>query len=280
MLRSCAHPPQLKLVCYLAMDDAAHRILLNLRYTKASNRCGPMSVPLGVLTWSSVAPPHQPEPSLLRTYAPFHRRNSRRQLQRFVIRSSFSHIAYIGLDIEVTAAPCGRHFANREQMPLHMRYSARSRRAAPLRRELWCIEKMPAHMRHQFAQPFLINALIIPKSSSYSAKPVGLRLANCPICFSRRRWRTCNIRPRSPLMLTLKRPALIRTYNIEFSCPAASIKDRRIPAGIFCLRRPLRGQLQRFVMALPCQSAYLLGNFFDQINIFKKIICSRRRSAR
>src|SRR5271157_5398147 len=47
--------------------------------------------------------------------------------------------------------------------------------------------------------------------------------------------------------------------NIEFSCPAASTQNRvELPDCIHCCRRPLRGQLQRFVRRslaisrLPC----------------------------
>jgi hypothetical protein len=53
-------------------------------------------------------------------------------------------------------------------------------------------------------------------------------------------------------MLTLKRPALISTYNMEFSCPAVSTQRyMELPD---CTRRstqPLRGQLQRFVIHPP-----------------------------
>jgi hypothetical protein len=50
------------------------------------------------------------------------------------------------------------------------------------------------------------------------------------------------------------RRQMLSGHNIEFSCPAASTQHRvELPSCTRRFRRPLRGQLQRFVMFILCQ---------------------------
>jgi hypothetical protein len=50
----------------------------------------------------------------------------------------------------------------------------------------------------------------------------------------------------------------LEPLNIEFSCPAASTQHRmELPGCIHRSRRPLRGQLQRFVRMISFQNPYL-----------------------